>query len=162
MSRVTLTRDDLTGQEISEPGKPVKITIDGKSHELDLTDGSRDALTALLTGNGTGLRAFMDAMVSAGALNMEPAKPSRARKSGGSKPGKTGTDYAAVREWAATTEPGRAAAAKSYPDRKGSAEPVPSRGRVAPELVSAWQAATGAGKPITPPANVPDAPGKTE
>lgn len=49
IERVT---DDLTGRE-DESAKQVKVSFDGKSYTVDLSDASREALMAFLSHNGT-------------------------------------------------------------------------------------------------------------
>lgn len=141
MARVTLTRDDLTGVEIPEAGKPVTVTFNGAKHELDLSDISVKALSALLSGNGTGLNDFLAVYQDAGLrLAPEPAPAKSGRKrSASASAGKDGGRNARARSWGLDTADGRKAARAAYPDRPDTS-PLPERGRVSPDFLAAFDA----------------------
>lgn len=153
MSKVTLTRDDLTGIEISDAGKPTAITVNGTKYERDMSDISVKALTALLTGDGSGLADMLSVYRDSGltipgtqapATGTGTGRRQRTAITSGSA-GKSGIDYGAVRAWLHSSTAG-----KALYERIG--KPDSGRGRVAREYVDGWEAA---GSPAESPAASP-------
>lgn len=124
-STITIT-SDLTGKSVTYPTeaeapKPAKITLNGKSGQIDL---AADELAALETLISTGDAAELRKLIS-------PAVPvpgrTRTRRGGGTSSGKSASpELAKIREW------GRA-----------NGFEVPDRGRLPKTLSDAYNAAHG-------------------
>ena len=112
MAKKTLIIDDLTGET---GAKARAFRVDGVDYEIDLTDASYAELKSLLK-----------PYVRAGRQVGGPVAGSRRpRSSGGSRsPSKGPTDAAVIRAWA-----------------RSVGMPVTERGRVAPDVRAAWEAA---------------------
>jgi len=113
MAKKTLIIDDLTGET---GARPRTLAFDGVEYEIDLTDASFSELRGLLKPY---LRAGR-------AVSGKPSTARRPASNGvrrrpGSKPA---PDSAAIRAWA-----------------RSVGMPVTERGRVAPDVRAAWEAA---------------------
>ena len=113
MAKKTLIIDDLTGET---GARPRTLAFDGVEYEIDLTDASFAELRGLLKPY---LRAGR-------AVSGRPSSGSRSSSAGvkrrpGSKPA---PESAAIRAWA-----------------RSVGVPVTERGRVAPDVRAAWEAA---------------------
>lgn len=119
MAKQTLIIDDLSGDT---GARTRHFSLDGTTYEIDLTDASYADLKAAL-------KPFIRAgrAVGAGAGNgrraeaVAKASPRRGRGKGGAK---APTEAAVIRAWA-----------------RANGMAVTERGRVAPELRAAWEAA---------------------
>jgi hypothetical protein len=118
MAKQTLIIDDLSGDT---GAKTRQFSFDGMNYEIDLTDAS------FATFKGA-LKPFIKVARATGPGRSRPAAPARARRSGGSRKArgaaKAPTEAAVIRAWA-----------------RAQGLTVTERGRVAPELRAAWQAA---------------------
>jgi hypothetical protein len=142
MSKVTITRDDITGQEIAGDTVPFTGQINGAKITADLSKATADALTELFNGSGPA------AMVALFPV-AEPVA-SKTRKPSGSG-GTSGIDYAGIRDWL-NSPAGKTVAAKLYPSG------VPTKGRLSADAVSAHAEQTGTRPATAPaPASVPAA-----
>ena len=116
MAKKTLIIDDLTG----ETGARTRtFRLDGTEYEIDLTDASFAELKAAL-------KPYLRAARQVGGTVVAGTR--RARSSGASSPGAKGpkapSDAAVIRAWA-----------------RSVGMPVTERGRVAPDVRAAWEAA---------------------
>ena len=76
MSRREIVADDLTGADLTgQDNTSVKITFDGKSASVDLSDASKAALADFVAGNGSDALARLLARSAA-------ARPGTVRRSG--------------------------------------------------------------------------------
>lgn len=117
MAKKTLVIDDISGET---GARTRRFSLDGTEYEIDLTDASFADLRAAL-------KPFMKAgrSVGGGSTGARRAasngrKPASRRRSSGKAP----TEAALIRAWA-----------------RANGMAVTERGRVAPELRSAWEAA---------------------
>ncbi len=124
MAKQTLIIDDLSGDT---GARTRHFSLDGTTYEIDLTDSSYATLRAAL-------KPFIKAGRPVGAVKAAPragarkvkAKPRGAGRS--RKGAKPASDAAVIRAWA-----------------RAQGMTVTQRGRVAPELRAAWQAAGAPG-----------------
>lgn len=117
MAKKTLIIDDLTG----EVGARTRtLTFDGTDYEIDLTDASFADLKAALKPYLRAARQVGGDMV----LGSRRARPSAAGEEGRSGSTKVPSDAAFIRAWA-----------------RSVGVPVTERGRVAPDVRAAWEAA---------------------
>ena len=115
MSRKEIVADDLTGANLTgQENTSVKITFDGKSASVDLSDASKAALADFVAGNGSDALARLLARSAA-------ARPARSRS--GSHSGRP-ADGAAKRVWLR---------ANGYPD-------LAERGKFSAEMNAAYDA----------------------
>lgn len=142
MSRKEIVADDLTGADLTgQENTQVKITFDGKSATVDLSDASRAALADFVAGNGSAALARLLAKSDAG-------KPSRAR----SAPRSGTSDGAVKRVWLR---------ANGYPN-------LAERGKFSAEMNAAYEthaaahAVGGTAGAARPTGNVSVAPASTD
>lgn len=118
MAKQTLIIDDLSGDT---GARTRQFSLEGVEYEIDLTDASFATLKSAL-------KPFIKVARATGSGRSRAAAPARARRVSGSRPArgasKAPTEAAVIRAWARS---------------QGLA--VTERGRVAPELRAAWEAA---------------------
>ena len=115
MAKKTLIIDDLTGDT---GARTRAFRIDGTDYEIDLTDASYAEFKAVL-------KPYLRAARQVGGAVVAGSR--RGRRTGGSSgttSGKAPTDAAVIRAWA-----------------RSVGMPVTERGRVAPDVRAAWEAA---------------------
>lgn len=139
-STITIT-SDLTGKSVTYPTeaeapKPVKITLNGKSGQIDLAADELAALEALIS---TGDAAELRKLISPAVAVTVPGR-TRTRRGGGTSSGKSASpELSKIREW------GRA-----------NGFEVPDRGRLPKTLTDAYSAAHGhVSEPTSEPASEP-------
>lgn len=146
MSRREIVADDLTGDDLTgQENTKFKITFDGKSGEVDLSDASRAALADFVAGNGP------DALAKLLAAQEAPA--TTRKRSRTAKPGNT--ESATARTWARETPAGRQWVKAQGPDYK-----IPERGS-ARKLIAAMHAAESGNRPPAPALVPPASASKT-
>ena len=113
MAKKTLIIDDLTGET---GARTREFRVDGVDYEIDLTDASYADFKAVL-------KPYLRAARQVGGRVVAGTR--RGRPAGGSPHGpKAPSDAAAIRAWA-----------------RSVGMPVTERGRVAPDVRAAWEAA---------------------
>lgn len=117
MAKKTLVIDDISGET---GARTRRFALDGSEYEIDLTDASFADLRAALKPFIKAGRPATGASTAARRKASTGRKPARRRRATGKAP----TEAAVIRAWARS---------------KGMA--VTERGRVAPELRTAWEAA---------------------
>lgn len=118
MAKKTLIIDDLTGET---GARTRSLRVDGTDYEIDLTDASFAELKALLKPYLRAARQVGGPLV-AGTRRGRPSGEGAAKR--GTRGGGAPTEAAVIRAWA-----------------RSVGMPVTERGRVAPDVRAAWEAA---------------------
>ena len=117
MAKKTLVIDDISGET---GARTRRFSLDGSDYEIDLTDASFADLRAALKPFIKAGRAVSGAGAATRRKPSNGSRPAKRRRSSGKAP----TEAAVIRAWA-----------------RANGMAVTERGRVAPELRVAWEAA---------------------
>lgn len=130
MARITITQDDMTGEDLTETVEPTKVTVDGQDYEVDLGPASKEHFIKWLSHEGPyALRST--------------AAPRQAAKTAQRDADRE--DKANARRWAIETGFEFPSATEKQKNGKPVMKKLGDRGRVPEAVMKAWK---DAGSPV--------------